>query len=95
MPTPGQQRSGSTRCLAAGVALAVVIGVLQACSVLSAAGSAAGTAASVAGSAVSTAASVAGSAARTTADVVSSGVRAATGSAEKAPAGAASEGAKP
>jgi hypothetical protein len=60
---------------------------LQACSALSAAGSAVSTAASVAGTAVTTTASVAATAAGAAADAVGSGVRAATGgSAKPAPA---------
>jgi hypothetical protein len=58
-----------------GFALAGVLLALQGCSVVSAAGTAVGTAASVAGAAVSTSVSVAGTAASATASVVGSAVR--------------------
>lgn len=58
-----------------GLPLVGMLLALQACSVVSAAGTAVGTAASVAGAAVSTSVSVAGTAASTTASVVGSAVR--------------------
>jgi type IV secretory pathway VirB6-like protein len=75
------------------VLLALPLGLLlalPACSVVSAAGTAVGAAASVAGAAVSTSASVAGTAASATASAVGSAVKTAAGSGKpEAPANAA------
>ena len=66
--------------VACGLLLAALLLTLQGCSVVSAAGTVVGTAASVAGTAVSTSASVAGSAVSATASAVGSAAHAAAGS---------------
>lgn len=71
-----------------------VLLALQACSVLDAAGTAVGTAASVAGTAVSTSVSVAGSAASATASAVGSTVKAVTGAGSSGKTDAPADAAK-
>ncbi len=87
-----RSRLRSVRKLGYRFALAAVALGLQACSVLSTAASAVGTAGSVAASAASTGASVAGTAARTAASAVGSAVKA---GANAVGSGSAAEGSKP